>query len=365
MKPACLWLLLWLATAGCQATADELQALGSRPTLDLCVLLSGGGFAVATPEPGATFASPAVDTSPAQAASGPPESPPRELLAFASVLEVLQQGKVFHRVASHGDASARWALQEALRVAPGPAGLAPWLPDASAAGCDLLLVIEELDDGPIDAQGINGRWPVTLVSWLLLGLGAVIPDHTFESRARLRYSLRDLQTGQVLHDALLAGGPIDLSLLERSDWLGLLASIVVPPFWVGDDEASVRAAVRQVQQRRLLVAMARDLKSEAVRQRLRERRVAALAVQEVGNRRRVVVEARDSLSLVRLTAPGLAPAAAAAFERELLANLRVLGPGLRYEAWLPELAPGALVQVAVATIRGAVASATFQPWTLP
>jgi len=358
MRSALLACLCSLVLLGCQTTADELQALGNRPTLDYAVLLSGGGFEAALPEPGATFALPPL-TAATDVAT------PRELLAFPAVLEILQQGRVFQRIATHGDADLRWSLREALRAVPGAATLPAALQAARAAGYDLLLVVDELDDGPIEAQGINGRWPVTLVSWLLLGLGAVIPDHTFESRARLRYSLRDLQTGQVLHDALLAGGPIDLSLLERSDWLGLLVSVLVPPFWVADDDASVRRAVRQVQQRRLLVAMARDLKSEAVRQRLRERRVAALSLQEVGNRRRVVVEARDSLSLVRLQASGMPDAAAAAFERELLANLRILGPVLRYEAWLPELPPGALVQVAVATIRGAVASSTFQPWSSP
>lgn len=356
MKSAWSGCLLLLLLAGCQTTADELQALGNRPTLDFAVLLSGGSFEAAVPEPGATFALP---PAPATAV------PPRELLAFPAVLDTLQQGKVFRRIAAHGDAGLRWSLREALRSAPAAAVLPPLLQDARTAGYDLLLVVDELDDGPIEPQGINGRWPVTLVSWLLLGLGAVIPDHTFESRARLRYSLRDLQTGEVLHDALLAGGPIDLSLLERSDWVGLLVSVLVPPFWVDDDEAKVRSAVRQVQQRRLLVAMARDLKSEAVRQRLCERRVAALSLQEVGDRRRVVVEARDSISLVRLVATGLPADAAASFERELLANLRMQGPGLRYEAWLPEVPPGHLVQVSVATIRGAVASATFQPWSPP
>jgi hypothetical protein len=194
---------------------------------------------------------------------------------------------------------------------------------------------------------------------VLLGVGAFIPDRTFESRATLRVTVRDLQTGFVLHDPLLTAGPIDLALTERTDLLGLLSSIVVPPFLVGDEPAAVTTAVRSTTERRLLLSLARDLKSESVRQRLRVLAPAGIQLERRGERAFVVVDSPEGLSLARLRCAGLADDAAERFARELLASRRGNGGRFRYEASLPAVADGELVQVAVATVVGGVASATF------
>lgn len=346
-----LWLLL-LVGAGCQSPAGELSGLAEAPPLDYAVLVSGGAFLAGdTTRPG-TFVGP-----PPPAASGLDEPIP-----IGAVLDVLERGRVFRRLRLDDDPAHRRALRDALAGGPGDPELQMFLQLSRDRGYDLLLVVEELHDGQIDAQGINGRWPVTLITWILLGFGAVIPDHTFESRATLRVSVRDLQSGKVLYDPSLSVGQIELSLTERSDFWGMLASILVPPFWVGDDPDAVRASVREVVQRRLLVSLARDLKSESGRQRLRERSAASLALQELADGTELVVEAAESISQVRLRrAVALDPAVMAAFEAELLASMQRDGERFRYRARLPAAALGENLQVLVGTIRGEVASATFLP----
>jgi hypothetical protein len=222
-------------------------------------------------------------------------------------------------------------------------------------------VVEQLQDGPVETQGVNGRWPVTLSVWLLFGLGALIPDHTFESRATLRISVRDLQTGRVVYDPLLGAGPVDLSLLERGNFLGFLLSLVVPPFWVHDDVENVAASVREVTRRRLLVSLARDLKSESTRQRLRERSVAALDLVQRDGRVWLRIDAAESLSLVRVRqgSRAIEGEPAASFQAALLGSLQREGVRFRYEAPLQlPLGPGPF-QVLIATIGGNATSATL------
>lgn len=354
----CSWLLLLLLVgAACQSPAGELSGLAEAPPLDYAVLVSGGAFlAGETNRPG-TFVGPPQPTATPPAAPGVGEPIP-----IGAVLDVLEQGRVFRRLRLDDDPAHRRALRDALAGGPGDPELQTFLQLARDRGYDLLLVVEELHDGPIDAQGINGRWPVTLITWILLGFGAVIPDHTFESRATLRVSVRDLQSGRVLYDPSLSVGQIELSLTERSDFWGMLASILVPPFWVGDDPDTVRASVREVVQRRLLVSLARDLKSESGRQRLRERSAASLSLQEIAGGTELVVEAAESISQVRLRrAAALDPAVMAAFEAVLLASMQRDGERFRYRARLPAAALGENLQVLVGTIRGEVASATFLP----
>lgn len=347
------WLgaLCLLALAACQSTAAELGGLVDLPPLDCAVLVTGGTF-LSTNGPGGTFA-PADPGAPALAT---------EPIAIDAVVDELRQSRVFQRVSLDGDAGHRRVVRDRLRAGAGDPEVQQFLQRARDEGFDLLLVVEELQDGPIDSQGINGRWPVTFLTWILLGFGAVIPDHTFESRATLRVTLRELQTGRVLHDPLLVGGPIELALFERSDLVGLLMSILVPPFWVGDDAEAVGRAVRETTQRRLLLSLARDLKSEQVRQRLRERSAARLLLVEDERGLRIQADSAESLSVVRLRGHGsLGAEAAAAFERELLASRSFDGERFRYEAPLPGSVRGDRVQVLVGTIRGTVASATFAP----
>ncbi|MBM4059778.1 MAG: hypothetical protein FJ265_01595 [Planctomycetes bacterium] len=350
---------LLLALAACQTPAGELGSLADAPPLDCAVLVTGGAFL----QPGAT--GPGTFGAPAEAAPvEDPEPAPAEPIPMADVLGVLGEARVFRRVEADAgaDGERRRAVLAALTAAGASPALTSYLQEARDRGFDLLLVVEGLQDGPIESQGVNGRWPVTLVAWILLGLGVMIPDHSFESRATLRVTLRDLQTGRVLYERLLVGGPIDLSLSERGDWWGLVTSILVPPFWVGDDPDSVRAAVRAVVERRLLVSLAGDLKSESARQGLRRGSVASLSLAAGPAGPELVVEAAESLSVVRLrAAAGPDDAIAAAFASSLLGSMQRDGERFRYRAALPAAVLGQDLQVLVGTIRGGVASGTFAP----
>ncbi len=340
--------------AACQSTAAELGGLADLSPLDCAVLVTGGAFLSSNGDAG-TFA-------PLPGDQGAPAALAAEPIAIAAVVDELRQSRVFQRVSLDGDAGHRRSVRDRLRSGAGDPEVQQFFQRARDEGFDLLLVVEELQDGPIDSQGVNGRWPVTFLTWILLGFGAVIPDHTFESRATLRVTLRELQTGRVLHDPLLVAGPIELALFERSDFVGLLLSMVVPPFWVGDDAKAVGKAVRETTERRLLLSLARDLKSEQVRHRLRERSAARLLLVEDAAGMRITADSAESLSVVRLRSDRpLAPEVAAGFERELLASRRFDGERFRYEAVLPNALHGDRVQVLVGTIRGSMASATFAP----
>jgi hypothetical protein len=355
------WCWLVVVLAGCQSAATDLRGLGELPPLDYAVLVTGGAFLAAGQAEG-TFTMPPPAAAPAPIGDGSAVAPaaPGEPIPMAAVLDVLREGRVFGHVDIDADAAALRLGRARMGVDVPDAELNTFLQRTRDAGYDLLLVVEELQDGPIESQGINGRWPVTFIAWILLGLGAIIPDHTFESRATLRATLRELPTGRVLHDPLLVGGPIELTLNERSDWVGLLMSMLVPPFWIGDDEAVARESVRSIMARRLLVQLARDLKSESVRQRLRQRSAAAIELVDQDGRPVVVVDAAEALTVARLRVEGGdAGETSPAFEQRLLASLRREGERCRYSAALPTgLAPGRL-QVLVGTIRGSVASATF------
>lgn len=341
--------------AGCQTPSGELSGLAELPPVDCAVLVTGGAFLLPDGSSRGTFASRTTSSGEASAAAMEP-------IPIDAVVDVLRRSAVFHRVALDVDPEHRRVVRERLRAGVADPQVLPFLQQARNDGFDLLLVVEDLQDGPIDVQGTNGRWPVTFATWILLGFGALIPDQTFESRATLRVTLRELQTGRILHDPLLVGGPIELALIERSDVLGLLQSIVVPPFWVGDDPQKVDTAVRDITQRRLLLSLARDLKSESVRQRLRERGAARVLLVLDADVRKIAVDSTESLSVARLRGdPGLPDGVSEAFERELLASRSWDGERFRYEARLPADVGDRQVQVLVGTIRGSVASATFRP----
>ncbi|MFM1873939.1 MAG: hypothetical protein RL398_3361 [Planctomycetota bacterium] len=349
-RPWLLLLVAWL-TAACQTAADDLRGLADVPPLDYAVLVTGGAFRDEVPATAATFGAAADDGAVL-----------REPIALGEFAELLRRGAVFRRVGEESGDVDRLARRDDLRAGANEARCREFLESARAAGYDLVLCVEELSDGPIEAQGINDRWPVTFATWVLLGIGMFIPDHTFESRATLRVTVRDLQSGEILHDPLLLGGPIDLSLVERSDLLGVVTSVVVPPFWVGDDPATVADAVRDVLRRRLLLSLIRDLKSESVRQRLRERSIAAFARGSLGGVATLQVDSREALSGARLRVTEgaeLDEPVVERFARALLASQRRDGARFRYEAPLPPELRDRGVQALVATLRGGVASATF------
>ncbi len=338
------FVLAFALLCGCQSQASELRGLADRPPLDYAALVTGGAYL--SRADAATKGTFARDGDAAQVA---------EPVPIAEVLLALRDAAVFQRAELDEDAH-RLELREQFASRRSAPELLDFLQATRDRGFDLLVVVEGLQDDSIDAQGVNGRWPVTLLTWALLGIGVFIPDHTFESGVTLRVTIRDLQTGAVVADTISSAGPIDLSLVERGSALGLLTSVLVPPFWVPSDEPSVVEAVRGFTQRRLLLALARELKSEPMRQRLRNGAIAALSLQGEGV---VTVDSKEALSAVRIRGAAIDSAAAADFERRLLASLRPSGDRYVYEARLPEGAPRAGVQVLVATIAGNVASATF------
>ena len=195
LAPLSLWLLLG---AACQSTASELSGLAELAPLHYAVLVTGGAFLTGSGD-GGTFV--ALSDVAVEVAGDEP-------IAIEEVVGVLDEGRVFRRVSVDLDEARRRRLCERLASGTPVTDMQDILQQARDDGFDFLLVVEELQDGPIEAQGINGRWPVTFSTWLLLGIGALIPDHTFESRATLRVSVRDLQTGRPMHDALLNSGPI-------------------------------------------------------------------------------------------------------------------------------------------------------------
>lgn len=339
--------------AACATPSEDARDFAGQPPLDCAVLVVGGAFLSADEAGAGTFG--ATPDAPAGA----------EVMPIEAIVAALAKGSVFQRVELDADAARREAIGRRLRTGEIDDGVLAYLQQARRDGHDYVLVVERLQDGPIEAQGTNGRWPVTFVTWILLGIGMFIPDQTFESRATLRVTLRELAAGRTLHDPLLFAGPIDLSLVERTDVWGVLESIVVPPFFVGDDAENVRAAVRATTERRLLSSLVRELKSGAMRQRLRERAAAEIALAVDDGGRRIVVRAADALGAVRLRGDGLPPDAAAAWERALLAAVRPDGRGFRYEATLPPTFAGSRLQVLTATLRGEVASATFAPERRP
>jgi len=349
-----LWsCLLAACLAACATTGEDLGGVAEQPPLDLSVLVTGGAFVAGA---AGTFAPPptAGDEAGGGVAVG------EEGLAFAAIADVLQRGRVFQRVAFDDDAAQRRRVRDLINVRSGDPQLAAYLRAARTDGYDLLLVVEELNDGPIDAQGTNGRWPVTFVTWILLGVGAFIPDHTFESRATLRVSLRELQTGRQVAELVLGPGPVELALTERTDTLGLLLSVLVPPFWVGDDQQAVVEAVRETTERRLLLSLARDLKAQPMRQTLRKNAISRIEKIERAGGARIVVDSVEDVSVAQLVGVGVGERASADFQRRLIASRVARGALLHYEADLPSELRSGLVQVVVGTMSGVVTSATFR-----
>lgn len=323
------------------------EYLAKDPPLPYSVLVTGGAFL--DPEP--------ADVAPL-ARTYRPDSPYDEAFSLGDVVHVLQEGRVFVRVEKDERAAAvRRRLAETAAQEP-----ADTLTSRSRAnGHDLVLVLEGIRDDKIEVRGVNGQWPITAAAWLLIGIGLVIPDHTYEPQASLRISLREPETGHPLFEWSLKSTPIDVSLVERTGWLGLLTSIVVPPFLVSSDDEAVAETVREVASQRLLVEMAGVLKEFATRERLRTAMPAEIEVTAAGDVVAVRVRSADGLALVRLRTRGalIAEPLASEFEAELLQSAQESRAGpLVYTATLPRKAVGDTLQVLVQTITGRIASTT-------
>ena len=345
--------LLW----GCQSTQADLEGLAQQEPLPYSVLVTGGAFEPALqPDP---------DQSPLDHTFRV-DNEGSEAIPLRDLVEVLRAGRVFVRQEADLGPDQEWRLIAALQ-GPVPVDdrqLQGLLSRARGDGHDLLLVVQRLQDGPVDEQGINGSWPITVSVWLLLGLGMFIPDHTFESRANLNISLREVQTGRILYDTVQGSGPVDLALVARGSVWGIIGSIIIPPFWVpNDDEVAVRS-VRDVTARRLLVSVARQLKGVEAQQELGDRSAALIDVQRRDGRLalRVEVPAPESLAVLRMRVDSQ-PLRGPEFDRLEAALLAAVEQGdgfLVYEAESALELQGELLQVLVQTTSGRVASETVR-----
>jgi hypothetical protein len=329
--------------AGCQSVHPvDLSSLAEEPPLPYSVLLTGGARV--------TFESDEERTAPLASTYRTVEEG-GEAFPLTAVSDALQSGRVFVHVALDEDEPDTGAPEDAE---------ASLVRLAQAGQHDLILVIEQLQDGAIEERGINGQWPITAITWLLAGLGMLIPDHTYDSQAKLVFSLRDAQTGTSLYDRQPVAAPVDLPLVQRTDFLGLLTSIIVPPFWVGDDPAAVEETVRAVVTNRLIASLARELKTREVRDKIRSLMPAQLELVVLRDGLIVKVATRDALADARLrnedgplggTFAGLLDAL---FEDDVQDDDGVR----RYEARLYEVPEGRRLQLLVRTVTGRVASTT-------
>jgi len=343
---------LFTACAG----TDDLRGIALKPPMDRAVLISGGAFYSPWQGVEGTFVAGKDGAPPVQPAEED------EAIPFAQIVDVLDRARVFQRIGFDSDPAHRRGLRAELSTRQAGPELAAFLQQARADGYDLLVLIEELSDGPIESQGTNNRWPVTFATWILLGVGALIPDRTFESRATLKVSLRELQTGREMLSLPIGPGPVELALTERTDWLGLLLSVIVPPFWVDDDHDAVVASVRATTERRLLLRLARELKSEVSRRSVSEREAASIQLVNSPEGLRVVINSRESVSGARIDGPGYSDEdVVAQFSRDLVASRTIQGTRFRYNALLPKATQPGAFQIKVATLRGGMSSSTFTP----
>ena len=355
-----------------------------RPPLTYSVLVSGGAFVSTSRLPDRardvsaedggedplrrTFVEEVAAESETAGPSGL-----REGIALTSFMNALLGGEVFVRVEQDGSgADVRAALAahfpDVDDAAAGVRSPPPdaWLATARERGHDLVLVVRRIEDGPVEDQGINERWPVTAFTWLVLGVGALIPDRTFESRATLYATLHEVYTGRELTRVTLSGGPVELALIDRGSLWGLVQSILIPPFWVASDPERVVGRVRSAASRRMSSLLARRIKSVVTEQELEAASALAFeAAAEGETGLRIGVRSREGLRLLRARLDGevVATPEFEDFERRLLRSEVFDEPSqeFRYSAvWTPAKTPdeGAILQLLARTIAGRAASTT-------
>jgi hypothetical protein len=342
---------LALAAAGCAGfPANDVVGIADQAPLPYSVFVTGGSFlevdsgAVERAVPRTFVAESGV-----------------ELIPLDEIGGALETGRVFVRtVVDAGRTAAARALvagQRADLPLDGAAAFPELLADARAAGHDFVVVVQRISDGPIEDYGVNDRWPLTASLWVLVGLGIFIPDHTFESRATLQAGVYEVQTGRLVHRAVGAAGPVDLSLVDRGSALGFLQSVVVPPFWVATDEARLVERVGRSTVQRLVSGLARQLKSPACRQDLAEDARARIEFLPSGE---VRVRAVEPLGAAALRVDGVATDSRGGFALQLLGSETYEGDaGFVYVAGVEGVRSGRFLQVLIRTVSGEVASMTF------
>ena len=370
--------LVVVVAAACSAPAGpDVGSLRRLPALRYSVWMTGGAFVPVSPrgnDPEDSSLGPyprtfGVDDGRTSAAT----AGFLEAIPIGDLAKVLDAAQVFVRL-EVDDAGLKQRLDRAQAergtLSDTVALEEPVMEAARGAGHDAVLVVRRIDDGPIEDQGINNRWPVTLLTWLGLGLGMVIPDRTYESRASLQIALLDVWSGNELYAEALGAGPVDLALVDRAGLLGIIQSIIVPPFWVGSTRTTVERRVRDDSARRFAVGLARRLKRVVTDEQIRSRRPIAIEVDAEDAGLAVRIRAREALSFIRVRrgSEPVTTASAASFEMAMLASQRPIEDrrseaGFRCEArWQPEkpLKSGEVIQILAQSVAGRVGSTTFR-----
>ena len=286
-----------------------------------------------------------------------------EPISFDSIRETLIQGRVASGLillpsATQGEREAL-AMESSLG-----AGLGPTRQRAEEEGADLILVLEGLKEAPILVQGVTNTWPVAGVVWLLVGLGGLIPDTRFESRAVLKASLRDVYTGRRLMTFTVTSDPMDLSLFQRAGFWKIVSHIIIPPPLVGSDQEVVAPVVREEVIRQLKLKLVARLKSEETREQLlRELDFRLELVEQRGRRVELTVQSHQEVKYIEIWINGkVADDKKVQDFRTAFYGSRQPIPRLdlhRYHAVLSGLPKSAEVRVLVLTLAGQRVSSTL------
>ncbi|MEZ5989957.1 MAG: hypothetical protein R3F30_12690 [Planctomycetota bacterium] len=360
-----LALLAALALASCRGSTTVLDVdwWARFPPLPYRVVLAGG--AVMSETDAAEPETPAVDPAEGKLLLAKTfVVGDREPLPFADLCATLRAGRAASDllVLGEDDFATRAATAEASARG---LDLDPQVGRAEAMGADILLVLEGVDESPIIVTGTTGSWPIATVVWLLVGLGGLVPETRFESRATLRASLRDVHTGRRLALLSVQADPMDLSLFQRAGFFKILTHIIIPPPLVGSDGDVVGPRVREEVARQLGLKLLARLKSQDLLENLRAGLDFRLELKELQGRvLQVEVSCPQEVQTVLVEVDGKL------FEGEGLERFRQAffrskrsDPRLalfRYQAALDGLPDGALVRVLVETLAGDRVSSTLR-----
>ncbi len=332
---------------------EELSSLAEKPPLPYSVLITGGGFVL--PQSSQAVQGPYGATYSSADRRG-------EAFELRRLREILNDTNVFVATALDPTAADQRRIYADLEAELTPSArvdLAALQRRARRAGHDCILVVESILDGPIEARGINDRWPYTLAAWLF-ALGALIPDRTYESRARLRISIRDVYSGRrVFPPIVVEPGPIDLNMFERCGFWGFLQSVIVPPFFTSMDPETITGSVSILSIDRILISAVRRLKSAEVQDKLDSGGPATIRVVRAGPEWKITVTSREPISAVALQVDGtpIAVPVSDAFGSRLLGSRHAVAQGYEYNATC-RVPGGSRLQVLVQTDAARISSIT-------
>ncbi len=356
MRKLSIALLGWgLFLCSCASSPySELQRLAEEgDPLPYAVMIVGGAFVN-----GEQSASEAADPMARTFALANGE---QEAFPLRELQEILSQGRVFVSTTTSSLAVdlRRQLAATSLAIPLANKELQEILQKTRNSGHDYLLVVEKIQDGAVQSQGINDRWPFTLGAWLF-ALGGLIPDRTYLSQAKLHVSLRDVYSGSRIYRVVVDAHPVNLNMFERSNVWGFLQSLIIPPFWTLEDEERLVESVRADAVQGLLVEVAKRMKSGEARGVLQQSSPAQITLQGTHRGLELVVSSAEAISLLRLCldSTDLGPEVVSNFESSFIKSQKMQEDRFLYRAVLPPLS-GSTLQVMLQTVAARIASVTF------